>query len=113
MRVCLFWNQTAGGGASLDEIKTAIRRAGHHVESVVSRPDELSNDHLRGIDCVVAAGGDGTVARAGRVLAGGEVPMAILPLGTANNIATSLDVNGLADEVSARWSRQHVVNIDV
>lgn len=113
MRVCLFWNQTAGGGASLDEIKTAIRRAGHHVERVVSRPDELSKDHMRGVDCVVAAGGDGTVARAGRVLAGGNVPMAILPLGTANNIATSLGISGLVDEVSSRWSRQQVVKIDV
>jgi diacylglycerol kinase (ATP) len=113
MRVCLFWNQSAGGGASLDEIKTSIRRAGHHVAHVVSRPDELTADYMRDVDCVVAAGGDGTVARAGRVLAGGNVPMAILPLGTANNIATSLGVSGVVDEVSSRWSSQQVVNIDV
>jgi diacylglycerol kinase (ATP) len=53
------------------------------------------------------------VARAGRVLAGGDVPMAILPLGTANNIATNLGITGLVDEVSSRWSGQQVVKVDV
>lgn len=113
MRVCLFWNRTAGGGASLDELTEAIRNAGHHVERIVNRPDELSSDHLRDVDCVAAAGGDGTIARASRFLAGGEVPLAIIPMGTANNIATSLDITGTVDEVVARWERRHVVRIDV
>lgn len=113
MRVCLFWNRTAGGGASLDELKAAITRAGHQVERVVGRPDELSLEHARGVDCVVAAGGDGTVGRAGRMLAGGNAPLAILPLGTANNIATSLGVDGLVDEVIDRWSSGQIVHIDV
>ena len=113
MRVCLFWNPTAGGGATLDEIQAAIARAGHQVARVVNRPDELSIEHIRGVDCVAAAGGDGTVARAGRMLAGGSIPLAILPLGTANNIATSLGVDGPLAEVIARWSEREIVRIDV
>ncbi|HWI16598.1 MAG TPA: diacylglycerol kinase family protein [Vicinamibacterales bacterium] len=113
MRVCLFWNPTAGGGASLDTLTSAMTRAGHEVVRVVSRPEELSIEHTQGVDCVAAAGGDGTVARAGRMLAGGSVPLAILPLGTANNIATSLGVDGQVDDVIARWADRKIVRVDV
>lgn len=113
MRVCLFWNSTAGGGASLDELSNAITKAGHQLERVVSRPEELSPDQLHSVDCVAAAGGDGTVARAGHILAGGNVPLAIIPLGTANNIASSLGIGGSVDEVIARWADRKVVRIDV
>jgi diacylglycerol kinase family enzyme len=50
-------------------------------------------------DLVVAAGGDGTVADVFRALAGGAVPVAVVPLGSANNIARSL---GVAD-VDPAW----------
>ncbi len=113
MRVCLFWNRTAGGGASLDEITDAIKKAGHQVERVISRPDELSPVHMRGIDCVAAAGGDGTVARVARRLVGGDIPLAIIPLGTANNIATSLSIKGVLSEVVARWEQRGIVHLDV
>ena len=113
MRVCLYWNRTAGGGASLDELKQAIGRAGHHITRVVSRPDELSHNHTQDVDCVAAAGGDGTIARAGRLLAGGTIPLAIVPMGTANNIATSLGIVGTLDEVVARWAGRNVVGVNV
>lgn len=113
MRVCLFWNRTAGGGASLEDLTNAMSRAGHQIERIVQRPAELSAQHLHGIDCVAAAGGDGTIARAAQFLAGGTVPLAIIPLGTANNIASSLQITGTLDEVIARWERNQVVRIDV
>ena len=86
MRICLYWNHTAGGGLTLDRLTSVIERAGHRwcARSTMSR---ICPAHLGDAECVVVAGGDGTVARAGRVLAGGPVPLAILPLGTANNIA--------------------------
>jgi diacylglycerol kinase family enzyme len=90
-----------------------ITRAGHHVAHVVPRGDALPSACEEGIDCVVAAGGDGTVASAGRMLAGGRVPLAILPLGTANNIAIALGIDADPESAVAAWSRQRVVNIDV
>ena len=61
----------------------------------------------------MAAGGDGTVARAGRALAGRDMSLAILPLGTANNIASSLGISGTPAEAIAAWRHQRVVRIDV
>ena len=113
MRICLYWNATAGDRVPLDDITAAIARAGHDIKSVLKQKDDAKAALRMDVDALVAAGGDGTVARAGRALAGSDLPMAILPLGTANNIATSL---GIADDPIAAiddWKKQKVVRIDV
>ena len=45
-----------------------------------------------GCDLVVAAGGDGTVSAVADALAGGQVPLGIVPLGTANVLAGELGI---------------------
>jgi diacylglycerol kinase family enzyme len=113
MRICLFWNATAGGGNSLDDLTAQFASAGHSLECVVDRNDDLRAHLSDGIDCVAAAGGDGTIARAAHVLAGGKMPLGIIPSGTANNIATSLGFEGSPAELIARWSLDRVASIDV
>src|SRR5688572_12445924 len=113
MRICLYWNPTAGDRIPLDQVTSAIARAGHEIIGILQHKDDPAEALRMGVDVMVAAGGDGTVARAGRALAGGRLPMAILPLGTANNIATSL---GIADDPMTAiddWQNQKVVRIDV
>jgi diacylglycerol kinase family enzyme len=64
---------------------------------------------------VVVAGGDGTVAKVARQLAGSGIPIALLPLGTANNIGTSLGATPTrSDEpLSERWRSAHAITVDV
>ena len=112
MKVCLYANEQAGEGVSLEEITGLIKTFGHTITQVIRHRAELPHT-IDAADCVVAAGGDGTVARAARALAGGPVPLAILPAGTANNIATSLNIGDEMSELIARWNDQRVVTVDV
>ena len=68
---------------------------------------------LRRPDVLVVGGGDGTLSAAAEVLAGGDVPLGVLPLGTRNHFARDL---GLADglEGAARViAAGHVRRVDV
>lgn len=55
-------------------------------------------------DLVVAVGGDGTVGPVALALAGRPLPFAVLPVGTANNIAKTFGIAGDAREVVAAWA---------
>jgi diacylglycerol kinase (ATP) len=73
------------------------------VEAAVAQAAEL----------VAVAGGDGTVKKVACLLAGRGVPMAILPLGTANNIARSLGVEGSVKQLAGGWSTARRAQLDV
>lgn len=92
MHVLLVHNPSSGDGAvDAEELRRAIAELGHDVEHV-SRDDHWGAALERRPDLVAAAGGDGTVrdvvVRAHRL----DVPVAVVPLGTANNIARALDL---------------------
>jgi len=103
MDVVLFYSEAAGDGVGLAELRRAVTGAGHKLVHVVERhhgPESLLDVPA---DLVVAAGGDGTVGAAARALAGRGVPLGVMPLGTANNVARSLGIDGGPDEVAATW----------
>ncbi|WP_169977613.1 YegS/Rv2252/BmrU family lipid kinase [Tautonia rosea] len=51
----------------------------------------LAREALKaGVDLVIAAGGDGTVSEVAEVLTGTDIPLAIIPRGTANALAVAL-----------------------
>jgi diacylglycerol kinase (ATP) len=113
MRIWLYWNATAGDETPLEAITAQIRRAGHEVTRVLRHKDDAGSVVGSNADALVAAGGDGTVARAARALAGSAMPLAILPLGTANNIATSLGINDDPAAAIAAWNGQQVTRMDI
>lgn len=106
MNVLLVHNAEAGTADTPEQqhVVAQIRAAGHTVTSVSTR-DNWRAAITPGHDLVVAAGGDGTVRRVASALVGQPTPMAILPMGTANNIATSVGLAGLETaQVIERWS---------
>lgn len=114
MRVVLMHNATAGKeDHSAQQLIDEIRRAGHHVVAHVERRKELAEALENPCDLVVVAGGDGTVGKAARILAGTETPIAIVPCGTANNIARSLGINGSLPAWAAAWPHCETVRFDV
>jgi diacylglycerol kinase (ATP) len=114
MRICLYWNAGAGDQTPLAAITSDIESAGHEIVRVLKHDDEdiAIATQLR-VDAVVAAGGDGTVARVARALVASDLPIAILPLGTANNIATSLGINDDPVQAIGQWRHQRKTHIDI
>jgi diacylglycerol kinase family enzyme len=113
VRVALFHNEDAGDGSSVDEITELLERHGHHLAQVVDKEHRVERILESRADLAVAAGGDGTVATAARVLAGRTLPLAILPLGTANNIARSLNIDGPLDLLVGAWGRTKPRPLDI
>jgi len=106
MRVTLLHNKSAGSeNHTAEDLHERIRRAGHDVlDTITGHEAALASLSSFSPDLIAIAGGDGTVSRAACALAGCPVPLAILPLGTANNTARSLGVPGEVDEIVQRWS---------
>ena len=115
MRVTLLHNRSAGSEThAADEFEAAIQRAGHEVVEIVPGLEELiSSIRARPSDLIAVAGGDGTVGRAACALAGCGIPLAILPVGTANNTAQALGVRGEIDQLVEAWSSARRVPFDL
>jgi len=64
-------------------------------------------------DIVAVAGGDGTVGKVARCLIGSRTPIAVLPLGKANNVANMLGLTGRSlEDLIKGWKTAHCVNFD-
>ena len=116
MRVTLIHNPGAGGTGREDAARLVelIREAGHEVRYQSSREEGWKKALNAPVDVVAVAGGDGIVARVAKRLAGGEIPVAPLPAGTANNIARTLHLAGRPYEELVRgWEEGRIVKMDV
>src|SRR5262249_22126295 len=111
--VSLLHNPSAGGGASFDEIVRELRHGGYEVTREIAKRSDFERVREEPVDFVVVAGGDGTVREAARALAGTEVPLAILPIGTANNVAKSLGIEGSVAEHVERCRKARGVPFDL
>ncbi len=113
MRVTLLHNLGAGHSFSLDGLIHELERHGHELVKAIDNHADLAQLHQPSIDAVVVAGGDATVATAVVAVLGHRTPLAILPLGTANNISHSLGIQPASlPEMIARWTICDSVPID-
>ncbi|MDB5043044.1 MAG: Diacylglycerol kinase [Candidatus Eremiobacteraeota bacterium] len=117
-RVLLAVNPRArSGSAARDRAEAALRERGHGV-IVVSVDDSIDLSqaivaHRDLVDAVVVGGGDGTLLRALRGLVETKLPLAILPLGTFNELARTLGIPQDPADVAAMLDDGVPVAIDV
>ena len=92
MRVLVLHNPKAGSDATDGtHLVRHMEHCGHQVEVHTSKKAWTAALD-QGPDIVVAMGGDGTVGKVARALGGRNIPIALLPMGTANNVASALGV---------------------
>jgi diacylglycerol kinase (ATP) len=118
-RVLLAVNPRARRGSDArDRAAAAFRTRGHQVLEISTgeRPGELSRAivaHRDDVDVVVIGGGDGTLLWAAAGLIETKLPLAILPLGTFNELARTLGVPSVPEEVAALVDEGLPLRIDV
>ena len=102
--IALIYNPYAGGlqgkkSSRLLDAEQALGKYGALVETVATQAPRSAGEVAaraiaNGSDLIVVAGGDGTINEASEGVAGTDVPLAILPAGTANVLACEMGVRG-------------------
>lgn len=113
MRATLFHNPSAGHKADKDDILAAMKLADFDVRYVSVKQDDVEKALEKKTDLIVIAGGDGTITEILTKLLDRSTPVALLPLGTANNIARSLGIAGTPQELVETWKPDNVRPLDV
>lgn len=103
MRIALIHNPKARNAKrGRKELTKALEKAGHRTIRGSIKKKSWKKVLKKKADVVVVAGGDGTVAKVASELIGREMPLAILPFGTANNLARSLGFFASSNEIIAQ-----------
>ncbi|MDX2022868.1 MAG: diacylglycerol kinase family protein [Deltaproteobacteria bacterium] len=113
MNVGLVYHPAAGGGVSPEELTLTLSRQGYNVVVTMDHVEDASRLHQHNVQLMVVAGGDGTISRAALALQNTDLPLGILPMGTANNIATTLGISSDPEELMQRWRAAELLKLDV
>jgi len=107
------------GSAAHELAVERMRKAGvpidsvHHVTPGAELSETLDRVVADGHDLVVVGGGDGTVTCAAGRVAGTDVMLGVLPLGTANDFARTLEIPSDLAGACAAVANGKVVDIDL
>lgn len=122
-RVALIYNPISGRysarrAVALEQAMAVLRQAGVAVEAFEAGATGSGSAHAReairqGCDCVIACGGDGTVHEILQALVGSETALGVIPLGTANALASNLGLIGSPAAVVEKLLQAAPVRIPV
>ncbi|MDR0817712.1 MAG: YegS/Rv2252/BmrU family lipid kinase [Clostridiales Family XIII bacterium] len=122
-KVLLFYNPKAGNGvfsSNLDAVIVAFQQQGQVVVPIrAGREDILdsvfTDEGFKGYSKIIAAGGDGTVniVVSAMVKYGIDIPLAIFPAGTANDLAYYFDIPAEIDEMLEIATGDNITPMDV
>jgi diacylglycerol kinase family enzyme len=113
MRALVCHNPNSGSGHDKDTILAALKLADIETRYISVKDDDLAEALKKSADLVVAAGGDGTIGKVLTGLPDRSVPVALLPLGTANNVARSLGIAGTPQELVETWKIEKTRPLDI
>lgn len=114
MRALLFHNPTAGNKTfDKDGILAALKLANIEVQYISTKDDDLDAALKKNADLLIVAGGDGTIRRVVTGAKDRSIPIAVLPLGTANNVARSFGISGTPVELVETWDADRYVPLDI
>lgn len=117
-KVKLVHNPSAGNEEhEKEELVALIKEAGYECTYASTKSSDWKHFDEE-FEFVIAAGGDGTIRKVIKQLlkkdaASNTPPVALLPLGTANNIARSLGIEGSCKTIIEGWSRGTLKRFDV
>jgi diacylglycerol kinase (ATP) len=116
MRVLLIHNPKAGNEEHTSEtLLQALKEARHTAAYQSSKEKGIKEALRKKIDVALVAGGDGTVAEIAQrlVKSRSKVPLSVLPLGTANNLARALGFDVGIGNVIAGLTKGRAGSFDV
>jgi diacylglycerol kinase (ATP) len=103
MRITLIHNPKAGDARhGKEQLMAALAEAGHHATYQSTKEPRFKKALKQPADLVLAAGGDGTIGKVAFRLIDSGIPLSVLPLGTANNLARALGFVASPEEIIAR-----------
>ena len=105
------------GGAG-EDLAGLFDAAGLEARLLIAGPDEDIVDLTRRAlrerpPMIVAGGGDGTISSVASVLAGTDVALGVLPMGTLNHFARDLGIPAVLDDAVRNLATGHATQIDV
>lgn len=114
MRAIVFHNPSAGTQShDREDIEAALKLAEVELTYVSTKKNGLKDALKKKADFFVAAGGDGTIGKILRKMPDRSIPLGIVPLGSANNIARSLGIAGTPHELAECWRLGHTRPFDL
>jgi diacylglycerol kinase family enzyme len=111
-----------GGGSYADDkvkqLEPLFEAAGIDAKILAVEPQELDRHCAevakeQGIDALVAAGGDGTIGTAAAAVAGTDMPLGVLPLGTLNHFARDAGIPLDLEEAVAAIAGGYKRRVDI